>query len=184
MLQPLRGKILIEVLENTKMTQSGLYLSIKEEIPHRGRVISLGLPYRDKKDREFEWELKIGHIVHFKRSWDFNKVKNYILKREQIYAIEYEDKAYAISNYVIIKKCEEIPSGRIFIPSHFETEVAKQISYAEVVSVGKYNTMGIDSGDNILYYRNEGLPVRIPLREELWSLLPRAIIGKIIPRIS
>lgn len=178
MLQPLRGKILVEVLDDSKRTESGLYLAgIKEEIPHRGRVISLGAPFNDKKQIEYPWGFSIGHIVHFKRIWDQNKVKHYILKRDQIYAIEHEEKSYAIAEYIIVRKINNSGSKLIFVPKHFESEVEKQIEYGEVLSVGKDDKLGIIPMMTIMYYKNEGLSVRIPLQEELWSLKPRAILA-------
>lgn len=180
MLQPLRGKILVEILEDNKRTESGLYLAgIKEEVPHRGKVINMGAPFIDRKGREFTWRFQPGHIVHYKRNWDGGKEKYQILRRDMIYAVECEDKAYAIGEYIIIKKCEEQPTGRIFVPGHFETEVAKEIAYAEVVSVGRDDRLGVSIDDKLMYYKNEGLAVRIPLQEELWSLKPRAILAKI-----
>lgn len=180
MLQPLRGKILVQVLEDNKRTESGIILAIKEEIPHRGLVISMGAPYRDRKCKEFPWGFSINHIVHYKRQWDGRKDTHQILRRDQIFTIECDDKAYAISEYIIIKKCEESMSGKIFVPSHFETEVAKEISYGDVISVGKDDKLGLNVGDKIAYFRNEGLKVSIPLQEELWSLKPRAVIGRVV----
>ena len=180
MLQPLRGKILVEILPDSQRTESGLYLAgIKEEIPHRGRVVSLGAPYRDRKQREFPWGFQVGHIVHFKRVWDQNKVKHYILKREQIFAIEYEDKAYAFGEHVIVKKLNEVGGSLVFVPAHFESEVAKETGLAEVLSVGRDDKLGLKVGERILCYKNEGLKVSIPLQSELWSLKARAILGKV-----
>lgn len=180
-LQPLRGKILVEVLDDTKRTESGLYLSgIKEEVPHRGKVISMGAPWLDRKQREFPWGFQVGHIVHYVRNWDGGKEKHQILRRDMIYAIEYEDKAYAIGEYIIVRKVNEVGDGKIFVPKHFESEVSKQVDYGIVTSVGRDSRLGVDVGDKICFYKNEGLSVRIPLQEELWSLKPRAMIGKII----
>lgn len=178
MLQPLRGKILIKVLNDAIRTQSGLYLAgVKEEVPHRGLVVSMGLPYKDKRQREYAWGFQVGHIVHFKRIWQGIKDSHIILRRDQIYAIEHAEKAYGIAEYIIVKKSQESPSGRIFVPNHFETEVAKQISYGEVISVGREDKLGVSVGDKIIMFLNEGLSVRIPLMQELWSVKPRAILG-------
>ncbi len=180
MLQPLRGKVLVEVLDDTLRTESGLYLAgIKEEVPHRGRVISMGAPFRDNKRREFPWGFQEGHIVHFKRSWDFNKVKHYVLRRDMIYAIEHEDIAYAIGEYIIVKKLNQILTGLILLPQNCEVDVAKQTQQVEVVSVGRESKLGVEIGDKLLIFKNEGLSVRIPLQEELWSLKSRAILAKI-----
>ncbi len=178
MLKPLRGKLLIEVLDDTKRTESGLYIADNiETIPHRGKVVELGLPYRDKKQREYPWGIQPGHIVHFTRQWDKQKITHYIIRRDQVFAIEHEDKAYAIGEYVIIRKVNEVGDGKIYVPKHFESEVAKQVEYGIVMSVGRDNRMGINVGDKLVYYKNEGLKVAIPLQEELWSLKSRAIIG-------
>lgn len=181
MLQPLRGKILVEVLDDAKRTASGLYLAGKvDEIPHRGLVISMGTPWNDKKGREYPWGFQIGHIVHYKRNWDGGKEKHQILRRDMIFAIEHEDKAYAIGEYIIVRRVNEVGDGRIFVPSNFETEVAKQVDYGIVTSVGRDDKMGVSVGDRLVFYKNEGLAVRIPLMEELWSLKQRAIIGKVV----
>lgn len=177
MYHPTRGKILVEVLEDENITQSGLILSFKEEIPHRGRIIALGLPYIDKKGREKPWGMAKGHIVHFKRVWDQKKIKHYILKREQIYCVESEGKAYGVDDYVVVNKEPSINSGLIYVPSHFETEVEKQTAQAVVVSIGKESRLDLNEGDTIVYFRTEGLSVKIPNQDEMWSLKPRAIVG-------
>ena len=177
MLHPTRGKLLVEVIEDPKLTQSGLILSFKEEIPHRGRILALGLPYTDKKGRESSWGMVRGHIVHFKRIWDQNKVKNYILKRDQIYAVEFGGKAYGFADYVIVRKSPEESQGLIFVPKHFESEVSKETAEAVVISVGKECRLGLQNGDRILYYKNEGLNVMLDGQDDIWSLKSRAIVG-------
>lgn len=182
MLQPLRGKILVEILSDSKRTESGLYISDNaKEIPHRGRVISMGAPFRDRKQREYAWGFTIGHIVHYKRTWDGKKDTHQILRRDQIFCIEYQDKAYGVSEYIIVKRVNEFGGGKIFVPRHFESEVSKQVDYGIVTSVGREDKLGVSVGDRLMYYKNEGLKVNIPLQEELWSLKPRAIIGIINP---
>lgn len=180
-LHPLRGKLLIEVLDDTKRTESGLYIAdTVNEIPHRGKVVELGLPYRDRKSREFPWGIQPGHIVHFTRQWDKQKITHYIIRRDQVFAIEHKYTAYAFGNQIIIRKVNEVGDGKIYVPKHFESEVAKQIEYGIVMSVGRDDKMGINVGDKLVYYKNEGLKVQIPLHEELWSLKERAIIGRIV----
>ena len=180
MLQPLRGRILVEVLEDNKRTESGLYIAgIKDEVPHRGRVLSLGAPFRNNKGKEFPWGFSVGHIVHFKRVWDQQKIKHYVLKRDQIYAIEHQDKAYAIAEYIIIKKLPNEQRGSIIIPSHLDTFKPDNIDYGLVVSVGREDRLGIQVGDKLMVFKNEGLKVSIPLQEDLWSLKPRAIAARI-----
>lgn len=178
MLQPLRGKLLVEVLPGNNITESGIILSPKEEVPHRGRIVSMGAPFRDRKGKESPWGLSIGHIVHFKRQWDKQKISHYILRRDQIFAVEHKSISYAFSDYIIIKKLNEIGGELIFVPSHFESEVTKETGLAEVVSVGRDSTLGVSTGDRLLVYKNEGLKVAIPLMPELWSIKPRAIIAK------
>lgn len=179
-LQPLRGKILVEVLSDARRTKSGLYLAgIKEEVPHRGLVVEIGLPYRDRKQRAYPWGISKGHIVHYKRVWD-KKVSHVILRRDQIFAVEYRDKPYAFADQIIVKKLNNENYRGIIIPSHLDTFRPEQVEYADVVSVGKENKMNLNIGDRIIMFKNEGLKVGIPLQEELWSLKSRAILGKII----
>lgn len=179
MLQPLRGKLLVEVLPNINKTESGLFLTPKEEVPHRGRVIEIGTLFIDKKGKEWPWGISKGHIVHFKRIWDQKKVTHYIIKREQIFAVEHEGRAYGFSDQVIVKKSVPPLSGIIFVPSYYEMEVAKQQEYGIVISVGSNNRQGINVGDEVMYFKNEGLKVQMPLQEELISLKPRAIFAKL-----
>lgn len=185
MLQPLRGKILVQVLPGNNITESGIILSPKEEVPHRGRICSMGLPYRDKKQREFPWGLNIGHIVHFKRQWQtqrFEQIEYYILNRDQIFAVEYQSKAYAFSDYIIVKRLNEVGGDKIFIPAHFESQVEKETGLAEVLSVGRDDKLGVKVGDRLLIYRNEGLKVAISLIPELWSIKARAVLAKIVEK--
>lgn len=180
MLQPLRGKILVEVLQDNKRTESGLYLAgIKEEVPHRGKVITIGAPYRDRKGREFPWGFGAGHIVHYKRVWDGLKTSYQVLRRDQIFAIEHLDKAYALGDQIIVKKLNNESYRGIIIPSHLDTFKPEQIEYVTVTSIGRDNKMGINVGDKLMTFKNEGLKVNIPLQEDLWSLKPRAILAKI-----
>lgn len=180
MLHPTRGKILVEVLADSRRTASGLWISekINEEVPHRGEVISIGIPAIDKRGKIITWGFQEGHIVHFKRVWDQNKVSHYIIKRDQIFAVEHEGKIYGIGEYIIIKKLNDAGGNKIFVPSHFESEVSKQISKGEVVSVGREDKLNVKIGDIIIYHKNEGLSIKMPLQEELWSLKPRAILAK------
>ena len=183
MLQPLRGRILVQVLPGNNVTESGIILSPKEEVPHRGRVCIMGLPFRDKKQREFSWGLQPSHIVHFKKQWlqqRFEQIEYYILKRDQIFAVEYEGKAYGFSDYIIVKKLNDVGGDKIFVPSNFESQVSKPTEYCEVISIGRDDKLGVKIGDKLIIWKNEGLKVAMPLQKELWSLQPRAIIGKII----
>ncbi len=179
MLQPLRGKILVEVLPCINRTESGLYLTPKEEVPHRGRVVEIGLPYRDKKGRELAWGICKNHIIHYKRNWDGGKEKYQILRRDMIYAVEHESKAYSFGENIIVKKTTLEGEGIIFVPSNFESEVSKQEEYGIVISVGREDKLGINIGDKIMMYKNEGFSVKIPLQDELWSLRPKHILARV-----
>jgi len=172
MLHPTRGKLLVELIKDDHLTQSGLILNFKQEIPHRGRIVELGLPDIDKKGREMAWGMTEGIIVHFKRIWDQNKVTHYILKRDQIYAVEHTDKIYGIADYVIVRKSLAEITGCIHVPSHFVTEVEKETAQATVISVGRDDKLDLHEGDVILYYKNEGLQVK----DDIISLKPRAIL--------
>ena len=65
---PLRGKVLVEIIDNEPMSKGGLHIArITKEIPTRGRCIAVGKPPRDKKGKEIDWGIKIGSVCHFKR---------------------------------------------------------------------------------------------------------------------
>jgi len=178
MLQPLRGKLLVKVLEDNKRTESGIILAgIKDEVPHRGLVVSIGAPYRNRKQREYPWGIVPGHIVHYKRVWD-QKVSHVILRREQIFAIEHNDKSYAFADQIIVRKLKNELFKGIIIPSHLDTFKPEEVEYGVVTSVGRDDKMGIEVGDKLMIYKNEGLKVHIPLQEELWSIKPRAILAR------
>lgn len=181
MLQPLRGKLLIEVLDDAKRTESGLYLAMTtQEIPHRGKVISIGALYRDLKQREYPWGFQEGHIVHFKRVWSGEKNLHIVLRRDQIFAVECEDKAYAIGEYVIVKKEKYKSKTNIILPNMSEVEVAEMTEECTVLSVGRESKIGVKVGDRILINKNEGLSVRIPLQDELWSIKPKDILAEVL----
>ena len=154
MLQPLRGKILVQILPDSKRTESGIILAaIKDEIPHRGLVISMGAPYRDRKGKEYTWGFQSGHIVHFTRRWDGLKTSHQILRRDQIYAIEYKDKAYALADQIIVQKLNNEQRGSIIVPKHLDTFKPDLVEYVSVVSVGREDRMGISVGDKLMIYK-------------------------------
>ncbi len=146
----------------------------------------MGLPFIDKKGRRKAWGFQPGHIVHFNRVWDQTKVTHYILKREQIFAIECNDEAYGIGEYVIVRRVYtgKIGDSTLVLPEGFGVQSNDMEFYGDVISVGMEDRMGINKGDRLIYHRNEGLAVRIPLKEELWALKPRAILAKINPSSS
>lgn len=182
MLIPLRGKLLVEILSDSRRTASGLWIADKiEEVPHRGKIVSLGGEFIDNKGRSKPWGLQIGHIVHFKRVWDNEKNTHFILRRDQIYAVEHEGEVFGFSDYVIVKRfyTGRIGDSTLIIPNIYGLLSNEVEFYGDVVSVGADDKMGINKGDRLCYQRNEGLSVRVPLKEELWSLKPRAILAKI-----
>ncbi len=176
MLQPLRGKLHIEVLPEHKRTLSGLYLASNiEEIPHRGRVITLGLPIKDDKP----WQFKVGEIVHFKRQWD-NLVKHGIIKLEDIIAVENGDIISVIGENIMVKRHYTGKIGDsqvIFIPDVHGIRSNEESFYGEVMAVGIDSKFGLNKGDKIHYNRNEGLKVYFN-EEELFVLKPRAILAR------
>lgn len=180
---PLRGKLLVENIPDTKMTESGLYIAqTVKEVPHRGRVISKGLPFMDTKGREHGWDVSIEEIVHFKRNWTGNTQQYILLKRDDVFAVEGNSGiVWAVRDIVIVKRVYtgKIGNSTIIIPETYGVESNLEDFYGEVMSVGKDDKMGIDPGDKILYHRNEGLEVKLPNGEIYFSLKPRAILAKI-----
>lgn len=179
MLIPLRGKVLVKILEDTRKTESGLWIVDKiEEVPHRGLIVSLGLPYRDAKGRIHEWDIKIGEIIHFKRNWE-NRGNHFVLKREDIFAVE--DPLRAVRDLVLVKRVYTGKIGRstLALPEMDAIRSNMEEYYGLVISVGIENTMGITVGDRLCYQRNEGIEIKLENREVYWSLKTRAVLAKI-----
>lgn len=177
---PLRGKLLVEIIPDIKRTESGLYIAeTVKDIPHRGRVLTLGLPFRDDKDRQYEWDIAEDEIVHFKRNWTAQQGTHIILKRDEIFAAERGGCVMAVQDFVIVKRVYtgKIGSSTLIIPDMAETKSNTEDFYGLVIDVGIENKMGIKAGDKLLYHRNEGQLVKLPNRDEYFSLKPRAILA-------
>lgn len=182
---PLRGKILVEILKNKKITKSGLIIAENiKEIPHKGRIISLGKPCLDKNGKEVKIYYKENDIVYFKRKWESPKNDNekemLILKDEDIVAYEDEQGIHAVKDEIIIKRHYEgkIGSSSLIIPENIGIRSNHEDFYGLVISVGKDSRMSINIGDKILYHRNEGVQIKIDDQDEIFSIKRRAILAK------
>lgn len=186
MLVPLRGKLIVEIIKDEKRTTSGLYIAeTVTEIPHKGTITSLGLPWRDDHGKEHAWGLEIGEIVHFVRKWDEYRGNSALLVRKDIIAVsrieensEGKEKECfrAFADQIIIRRVYtgKIGASSIIIPDVGAIRSNSEDFYGEVISVGSENKMGIKFGDKLLYERNEGLKCG-----DYWSIKPRAILAKI-----
>lgn len=178
MLQPTRGKILVQNISDEKILPSGIILAETiKEVPHRGKVIAIGLPKINDKGVELPWEFNIGDIVHYKRQWT-QPASNYILLRDDVYAYESYEKLYAPSDFVIVERVytKKIGNSSIIIPETFGVKENYEEFYGLVYAVGSDNKYGLSIGDKILYHRNEGLYVRFN-DKEYFSLKHRAIFA-------
>lgn len=190
MITPLRGKILVENIPDARQTESGLWLADKtEEVPHRGRIIELGLPYMDNKGKIWDWDIEVGEVVHFKRNWTGQKAQYFVLRREDVFAVE-PLRSHTLSNsinlravrdMIIIKRVYEnrIGASTIVIPKTYGIEENYEDFMGIVICVGSQDKFGISVGDSICYCRNEGLEVKLPSGEIYWALKPRAILARI-----
>lgn len=62
-IKPLEDRILIEPLEATQQTQSGLYIpDTAKEKPQEGKVIAIGIK-RDDDGKEIKFDVKVGDTV-------------------------------------------------------------------------------------------------------------------------
>lgn len=177
---PTRGKIVVENISDGKITPGGIIIAeTVNEIPHRGLVLSIGLPYRDDKFREKEWHFKVGEIVHYKRQWN-QTAKNYILLRNDIYAVEGDTGLRAVMDMVIVRRhyTKTIGGGTIILADTFGTTQNNSDFYGEVIAEGPESRFNFHSGDKILYSRDEGVPFRYN-GEELFALKPRAVLAMV-----
>lgn len=182
MYTPLRGKVLVEIISSIKKTDSGLILADNaEDIPHRGRITALGKPFIDKNNKTHEWDIKENEVVHFKRNWDNQKNTHYVLRREDIYAVERCGTIFAVNDLTIVRRIYtgKIGNSSIIIPETFGVQSNYEEYYGEVISVGINDKFGISIGDKLIYGRNEGLSVKLTNGEEYFSLKPRAIMARI-----
>lgn len=67
-LKPMRGKVLIKLIKEEKMTKSGIVLpdTVEKEELERGEVIALGSPKMDH-GKEIPMEVKVGDKVLLKK---------------------------------------------------------------------------------------------------------------------
>lgn len=178
MLIPTRGKIIVENIPDTKITESGLYIAETiKEVPHRGRIISIGLPAVDKKGREKEWHFKEGEIVHYKRKWTNPGAELFILLRDDIYAVEGE-MLRAVMDLVIIKRhyTGNIGGGSIVIPTTYGVQQNEEDYYGEVIAEGPESHFNFKHGDKIHFHRNEGIEFKYK-EQQYFSLKQRAILA-------
>jgi len=67
-LKPMRGKVLIKLIKEEKMTKSGIVLpdTVEKEELERGEVIAVGAPKMDE-DHEIPMQVKVGDKVILKK---------------------------------------------------------------------------------------------------------------------
>jgi co-chaperonin GroES (HSP10) len=90
---PTKGKLLAEVISDFKTTPSGIILAdTVREVPHCGRVISVGKPGIDRRGKEIKPCAQPGDLVHFKKQylsfWEDKGKKYVFLKNDDITAKE------------------------------------------------------------------------------------------------
>ncbi len=179
MLQPLRGKIVVDIIPDKKETASGLILADTiKDIPHRGIIIAIGNPYIDN-DKELPWYLDIGEIAHFKRQWSDLRIKTVVLRRDDIIAVETQEGSIrAVNDNVIVKRHYEgrIGNSTIFIPDGVGIQSNYEEFHGEVISIGPDNKYGIKVGDKLAYQRNEGIKVKL-YEKEYFVLKTRALLA-------
>lgn len=184
-MKPLRGKTIVEIIPDPNQTESGLYIHRKKDIPHRGKVISNGLPSLDNEGKEILLDLRPGDVIHFKRQWQDAKEKALlVIKHSDIIAKEVNGKLQALRDEVVVKRVftgTVDQSSLIIIPDLDETKSNSMDFYGEVLSIGNKESMGVEVGMNIAYQRNEGLRCEIPNdRTEYFVLKPRAILAELV----
>lgn len=183
MIIPLRGKILVENIPAHRQTESGIWIaeSVKE-VPHRGKVISLGLPWRDKKGKEYPWDISEGDTVHFKRQWQQSQPTHYVLLRDDVFAFEHKTNGISAPRDMIIVKriyTGKVENSTLIIPETYGVKENYEDYYGEVIAEGAESRFNLHKGDKILYHRNEGLSVKLPDGSEYFSLKPRAVMALI-----
>lgn len=180
MLIPTRGKLIVENIKDDRRTSSGLYIADKiEEIPHKGKIIAIGLKYRDDKGKEKDWHFSVGEIVHFKRNWTSQKAEYFILKRDEIIAVE-SGSFRAVMDMIIIKRhyINTIAGGSIVIPDSYGAKQNHSDFYGEVFAEGPESKFNFKKGDKIIYSRDEGSSF-IFKDQEYFSLKPRAVLARL-----
>ena len=188
-LTPIRAKAIVEFIPDDARTASGLYIAENiKQIPHRGKLIALGLPEVTPEGKEISLKISLNSIIHFKRQWQENKNiegKQYLLiKQSDIICyekdFEYEVTLQAIRDEAIVKR---VYTGKIGNSSLILADVGgfrqnDEDFYGEVISTGPEEAYGIAKGERLLYQRNEGLKVSLPFdRNEYFSIKPRAMLA-------
>lgn len=179
MLIPTRGKTIVENIPDIKQLPSGLFIAQNvREVPHKGRVISIGLQHRTVKGKELNWHFKIGEIVHYKRKWTNPRADLFILLRDDIFAVEGEDGLRSVRDMVIIKRHYKntIAEGLILVPDSYGTKQNHGDFYGEVIAEGPESKFNFKRGDNIMYSRDEGMKFEFE-GQEYFSIKPRAILA-------
>lgn len=191
-LNPSKGKAVIEVLPDEKVTPSGLILAeTVKDIPHRGKLIALGSPSVGDNGISDKLNIPLGSIVHFKRQWSSplssDGVNRLVIKQEDIIAYEedYEHRRglCALRDNVIIRRVYtgKVGNSTIMLADVDGFKSNTEDYYGEVLSVGDSDKLGVSVGMKLLYHRNEGLRLHIPFDyNEYFTLKPRAILAELV----
>lgn len=185
MLQPLRGKIVVEVIPDTRRTESGIYLAETiKDIPHRGAVKNTGLPFITDKGAVKEWGFQVGEIVHFKRNWTASQGTMLILKYDEIVAVEGATAMRGFGEYTLVQRhyTGKIGDSTLIIPDVEGSRQNLENFFGLVISPGDDNIFELKAGDKILYSRNEGIEVKPSWSEKYFALKPRAVLALITSR--
>lgn len=69
MIQANAGKVVCELIPDEVKLKSGLYVARKKRLkpPIKGKVVSVGTPYTNKKSKQFYSPAAVGDIVHVKK---------------------------------------------------------------------------------------------------------------------
>lgn len=176
MLKPLRDTIICEVLARTRRLASGLWLAEKIKSEDNKDNVVRCIEVGEGMDKSWA-----GSIVHYKqqfgKKFTYESRKLISLKKDEIIAIEKDDKVIAVGSMVIVKLQYAEKSGSIWIPDN-----AKQNSgdfTGEVVSVGpEYPDKDLKRGDRIIYLRGEGYRFRTyEGRQDLKAVKEKWIYG-------
>jgi len=184
--QAMKGKVIVDVLEEENQTSSGLHIVRKSnKNPLRGHVMSVG---RDRiaPKRTFKAPCKIGDVVHYKKGTSFQinsqfeKRKMSVIYFGDIVGVQRGEDLLASYDNVVVQVFYKDTSDTIIIPEVLQKRMASFVG--NVTSVGpEYNERWdptLNRGDIILFPRDEGFPIVIG-DEAYYSLYPEHIKGKI-----
>ncbi len=177
MIYPTRGKVLVQNISDEKITAGGIIIAdTVKEVPHRGKVLAIGLPKIDIKNKTKDWHFRIGDIVHYRRQWNQTAL-NYILLRDDIYAVE-SDKLEAPADYVIVRRhyTKTIGSGVIQLADSYGVTQNHSDFFGEIIAEGPESKFNFKKSDRIIYSRDEGSSFKYE-GQEYFSLRPRAILA-------